>query len=354
MRYFIIIIFSIFSIISFAQKNEDVIVELEPHRLDEYFKKDNHSGIKKVYTISKNKKTNFANDTLNVDLYNEQGLKIQTVRYEKNSPASNLQFIYDDNRNHVKSIYTQNKVKERTSITEYKYDSNNQLIEEDNQSMFAGSLERTVTKKYKYIDGKLVEKSIYQNNTLNQINSFFYDNDNLILHQQIYLSGNNNYENTYIYDGSGKLIQRETKAIYTPNNTTELIGIVKYQYENEKLTSVIESEWQNFKNNESVLASYSYNENNKLSKMRVEYKSFFREVNYEYSNQKKVTINVVTNTDNSAYMKFWTSTFGNYIEKMPFNYKEQFDHDEKENLISKKIFINDELIYEVNYIIEYY
>src|SRR5690554_2295381 len=153
MKYSIIILFSLFSIISFAQKNEDVVVEPEPHRLDEYFKKDNHSGIKKIYTISKNKKTNFTNDTLNVDLYNKQGLKIQTVRYEKNSPASNLQFIYDDNRNHVKSIYTKNKVKERTSITEYKYDSNNQLIEEDNQSMFAGSLERTVTKKYKYIDG---------------------------------------------------------------------------------------------------------------------------------------------------------------------------------------------------------
>lgn len=354
MKYFTFILLSLCSIISLAQKNEDVIVEPEPHILYEYFKKDNHSGIKKVYTISKNKKTNFANDTLNIDLYNEQGLKTQTIRYQKNSPTSNLQFIYDENGNQVKSIYSQNNVKDRTDITIFKFNSNNQLIEEDFQSLFAGSLERSVTKKYKYIEDKLVEKSIFQNNILTQTNSFLYDNKKLMLHKQVYSSGNNNYENIYIYDKSGNLIQRETKGIYIPNGTTELIGIVKYQYENDKLISVIESEWQNFQNNESVLTFYDYNEDNKISKMRVEYKSFFREVNYEYKNQKIVSIKVFTNTDNSAHMKFWTSTFGNYISEMPYHYKEQFDHDDKGNLTSKKIFVNNELIHEVHYIIEYY
>lgn len=353
MKYFTIILSSLFSMISFAQKNEDVIVEPEPHKLDEYFKKHNPSGIKKVYIISKNKKTDFTNDTLNVDLYNEDGLKTHTIRYEKNSPASNLQLIYDDNRNLVKSIYTQNKVKERTGITDFKYDNENQLTEEYYKSIFGENIERTVTKKYKYIDKKLVEKTIYQTNNLTQTDSFFYSKNNLTSHKTVYSLGNNDFENTYTYNKLGQLEKKETYSI-SKDGQKNLFGKATYKYEKDKLISISEIEGKNLLNNEPVLTYYHYGNNGKISKMRVEYKSFYREVDYEYSGQKIISINVITNTENSAYMKFWTSTFGHYIDKMPFTYKEVFDFDDKDNLIRKKILINDELINEVNYIIEYY
>lgn len=353
MKYFTIFLFSLFSMISFAQKNEDVIVEPEPHKLDEYFKRYNSTGIKKVYTISKNKKTNFTDDTLNIDLYNKDGLKIQTIRYEKNSPSSSLELIYDDNRNIVKTIFSQNKIKERIGITDFVYDDRNQLIEEFYKSIFEENIERTVTKKYKYIDKKLVEKAIYQTNNLAQKDSFFYSKNNLTLHKIVYSSGNNDFENIYTYNKLGQLEKKETNSIFK-NSQKNIFGKTAYKYEDNKLISISEMEGKNLSNREPVLTFYSYDNNGKLSKMRVEYKSFYREIDYEYSGQKIISINVITNTDNSAYMKFWTSTFGHYIEKMPFNYKEIFDFDHKDNLIRKKIFINDELIHEVNYIIEYY
>lgn len=353
-QMFFIIMLSLLPIISFAQKNEDVMVEPEPHRLDEYFKEKNLTKVKTVYIISKNKKTNFTNDTLNVYFYNKQGLKIRTIRYEQNRPASNLEIIYDEKGNQKKSLYTQTKVKERTGVTEFKYDDQNQLIAEEYKSVFAGNPERTITKNYKFIDNKLAEKTIYQTNTLSQTDSFIYDKNKLVLHKQTYSSGNNNYENIYTYDESEQLIKRETKGIYTPTGTPELVAIVKYEYENGKLKSITESEWKNKQNNEPVLTYYTYGENGKVSKMRVEYKSFYSEVDYEYSGQKIISINVVTNTDNNAYMKFWTATYGHSVDKMPFKYKEQFDYDPKDNLTGKKIFMNDDLINETMYVIEYH
>lgn len=353
MKLFVLFLLCFFSTFSFAQKNEDVIVEPEPHKTEEYFKQDNSSGIKTVYIISKNKKTNFTNDTLNADFYNVEGLKTQTIRFEKNSPVSKLDIEYDENRNRKTSIYTQNNIKERTGTTEFKYNEKNQLLEEEFKSVFAGSTERTVTKKYNYINQKLIDKSIYQSDKLSQKDSFIYDGDKLILHELTYSSGHNNFENVYTYNESGQLIRRETNSL-NKDNQKIIYGKADYRYNDDKLVFISEMEGQNLQNNEAVLTFYDYYENGKISKMRVEHKSFYREVAYIYDGRKIVSINVHTNTDNSAYLKFWTSTFGNYIDKMPFNYKEEFGYDHKDNFINKKIFINNELINEVTYLIDYY
>lgn len=352
-KLFILIILCLFTTFLFAQKNEDVIVEPEPHKPEQYFKDYNPSGIKTVYIISKNKNTNFVNDTLNVECYNKQGLKTQIIRYEKNIPAGILDILYDEKGNRKESISSFVKVKGRTGISKFRYDQHNQLLAEEYRSVFAGKTERTVDKKYTYDNQKLVERKIYQSNTLSQTDSFFYNKERLIFHKQTYHTGNNNYENIYTYNGSGLLTKRETYSDFN-HNQKNIFGKAEYSYEDDQLVYVSEMEGLNLQNNELVQTRYDYDEKGKISKMRVEYKSFYREVTYTYDGQKIVSICVNTNTDNSAYMKFWTSTYGNHIDKMPFDYKEEFGYDSKNNFINKKIFINDELVNEVSYIIEYY
>lgn len=349
----LILIICLIATFSFAQKNEDVIVEPEPHKQGEYFKEKNPTDIKTVYIISKNKKTNFANDTLNVDYYNLQGLKTRTIRYEKNSPASILDISYDEKGNRKESIYSLNKLKERKGITVFRYDEENQLLAEEYQSTFAGKTERTIDKKYTYNSQKLVERNIYQTHTLSQTDSFFYDKDRLTLHKQTYHTGNTNYENIYTYNKSGQLTKRETYSIDS-HNKKNIFGKAEYNYKGGQLVFVSEMEGLNLQNNQPVQTHYYYDKTGKISKMRVTYKSFYSEVTYTYEDLKLASIQANTNTKNNAYLKFHMATYGHQVDEVPFSYKEQFHYDTKGNLINKQTLINDELIYEVDYIIEYY
>lgn len=354
MKKLIFLLFCVITVHSFAQKNEDVLVEPQPHLLKQYHPNVSSSGKKTVYTIVKKQGFNSINDTMQVDFYNGQGFKVKTVRYENNQPESSLEFRYDENGNEVETKYEKRSLQNVTSFTESTYNSQNRLIQIQSKTKRLDDITISNTKKYNYKDDQLIEKKIYQGKNNSQIDSFFYHNKLLTHHKLIYTQAIYAFENNYAYNHTGQLILKETRNIIKDKSTKELSGKTEYTYEKGNLVAVIELEGKNLTNQEPVRTFYSYDADDQLSKMRVEYKSFYRDVKYEYEDAKISSIQVISNSDNNAYLKFWVATFGNMISEFPFQYEEKFTYDDKANLISKKILLNDELIREIVYHIEYY
>lgn len=354
MREVIILTFCLLTVPTFAQKNDDVLVEPQPHQLNQYYPNVSSSGKKVVYTIVKAQGFNLVNDTLNADFYNEQGFKIKKVRYENNQPESSLELRYDENGNEIESKYEKRNLKNVLSFTESTYNSQNRLIQVQSKTKKLDDIEINLTKKYNYKDDQLIEKKIYQGKNNAQIDSFFYHNKLLVQHKLIYTQAIYAFENSYAYDHKGQLILKETRSFDKDKGTKELTGKTEYTYGKGKLIAVTELLAKNLIKKEHVRTFYSYNSNDQLATMRVEYNSFYREVKYEYTGEKISTIKVISNSDNNAYLKFWVATYGNVISEFPFQYQEKLTYDDKDNLISKKIFLNEEPIREILYHIEYY
>ena len=87
--------------------------------------------------------------------------------------------------------------------------------------------------------------------------------------------------------------------------------------------------------------------------MKVKYKEFYRDVHFKYKKGKIQQVDVSTNRGNSAYLRHWMDHRIGDAYTFPVTSTEIFEYDDEGNKIAKKVFVNEELFVQHDFVIEY-
>ncbi|MBL0145709.1 MAG: hypothetical protein IPP48_08085 [Chitinophagaceae bacterium] len=297
----------------FSADRPDEVVKQDPY-VSMYFADNNdYKLIESVITITKDKHNNFMPDTLNIDYYNNKGLKIKNIRYNKNKISATTEFTYDASDNLLK-WHTFSKLSSTHAF--YFYNKKNQLIKTNKY---------TITILNNKMDTVEVSRMLFK-----------YDGEKLV---QI----TNNSLGTDIVEKYG---YEQNRLV---NKTGGFIS-KRFLYTNKKLSSIIEYMGGVIDSTKIMgLEKFVYNSLRSINSI---YKNLFRNVLFTYNNEKLEEVFLETN-GNSAFLKFIISHRIDEYYTFPIKYLEQFGYDTKGNRISKKVFVNNELFSEVNYIVTY-
>jgi len=327
----------------FAQDQVELKVIPKPYNPKPYYDQLNSSGIKKVSIIARQKKDHFDNDTTYVYEYNQAGQQVSSSRYEHNKEASRTLMKYDQNNNQVQwSIL---EPKETITTTNFYYDVYNKL---DSTRQISTRQQKTIHTSryaYQYKNSKIVARQIFFNSVQNRDDYYQY-RDSLLTKFKSIWNPDVYYLSTYQYDTHQQLTEVYTTHYF--GSRSELWNKKNFWYQDGQLTSEEELTYDNKK----ILNQYEYYPQKKLKKIVSSYLDKKQEIEFDYNEFGVSEITIKANS-NSAYLKFYIPLS---LENMafPMLYKETFMYDNKHNLVSKKHYVNDELIKEVIYQVEYY
>ena len=341
MKYLFLFIF--LPLFLFGQDQVETTVIPKPYNPKPYFDQINHTGIKKVITISKQKQNNFKDDTLSLYTYNEAGQEISSFRYDYNKITNKTMMKYDEHNNQVE--WTILEPNGASTTTNFYYNPFNQLDSTRQISYRKNNIINTSRYAYQYEQGKLKSRQIIVNDIVNKADSYIY-RDSLLSEFKTKSSADAYLLSKYSYDNRHQLTEVNTAHFFS--GKTEHWNKRNFRYENEKL--IYEEELTT--DNKKLITHYSYNVNNKLQKITSSFGDFNMEVQFEYNDFDVKEITVNTNS-NSAYLKFYIPLGLDNIT-YPIVYKEKFVYDEKHNLVSKQQFIGNDLIRETVYLVKYY
>ena len=341
MKY--LLLFTFLPVFVFAQDQIEVNVIPKPYDPKPYFDYLNNTGVKKITTISKQKQDNFKDDTLYVYEYNEVGQQVSSLRYEHNKITDKTMMKYDKNNNQVE--WTILEPNQTQTTTKFYFNQFNQLDSTKQISYREKKIIHSSRYAYQYEKGRLKFRKIIFNDIVNRDDSYNYS-DSLLMQFKSIWNPNVYFLSNYAYDKSGLL--KEIHTIHYFNTKNELWNKKNFTWQNGKLISEEELTYDNKK----IFTSYYYNIHNDLQKITSTFGENSREIEFEYNDFDTKEITVNTNS-NSAYLKFYIPL---RLENtaFPIVYKEQFDYDKKNNLISKKMFIGKDFVKETVFEIEYY
>lgn len=328
--------------------NQDpfMLVDPEPHKMTPHYDYLNTTGLKKVVLITTKKWYNPTQDTMNIEHYNKDGLKVQTIRYGKGIPESATQHFYDDRKNYISwELYSYKKPSRVTKVV-FTYSANNKLIKTLNLELNENdTLVKTVThleyeknmlvsleaerggqpyasRKITYENGK-VTRATFKVVALTET-AFTYNDKGLLVDVTEKMGESLYSSNTYEYDSFGRLIKHRRQ-------TASNIADKSYQ-----------------------TTEYSYNPDGTVCYMYNTYKDYYQKINFEYANGKQKNLKIETNGE-SAYLKnFIPFTLSGQNHTYPLLYEEQWEYDNRGNVIKKKYYANSELFQELVFSVEYY
>jgi hypothetical protein len=349
MKKFLLII-CISPIVALSQKfsvdRPDEILKQNPYASIYFVDSNNYKLIESILTIAKDKPNNFKPDTMNVDYYNSSGLKIKNIRYSNNKISTTAEYKYDDNGNLLSwhsfskkssthALYKYNKRGQLLNTHKYTLDSRKDKIDtiEVSRMLFKYDADKLIQITNNSLGMDVIEKFSYQQNKLiNKTGGF-------VSKQILYANGKNPAS---IIEYMGAII-----------DSTKIMGLEKFTYTSDgKLITDSSLTSSNLKSKIYQVNQYAYYENGILRNIFSSYKNLFRNVLFIFNNGKLKEVHLETN-GNSAFLKFLIPYKIDEYYTYPIKYLEQFTYDNHGNRIAKKIFVNNELFSEVNYLITY-
>ncbi|MFY7963901.1 MAG: hypothetical protein ACOVO1_03295 [Chitinophagaceae bacterium] len=341
MKY--LFLFTFLPLFVLGQDQIETTIIPKPYNPKPYFDQLNKTKLKKVIIISKQKQDNFKDDTTYVYEYNEYGQQVSSLRYENNKITTKTIMKYDKYDNQIEwKIFEPNQT---LTTTNFYFNQFNQLDSTKQVSYREKKIIHTSRYAYQYENGKLKFRQIIFNNILNRDDSYDY-NDSLLVNYKSILSPDVYFVTNYSYDNYSHLAEINTTHFF--NTKSELWNKKNFNYQNGKLISEEELTYDNKK----IFAHYYYNLDNKLQKIVSTFAENNRDIEFEYNDFDIKEITVNTNS-NSTYLKFYIPLRLENVT-FPIVYKEKFTYDKENNLINKKNFVNDDLVKESVYLIEYY
>lgn len=330
----------------FTVERPDEKTDLNPYKSTYFADNNNYENIVSITSFSKNKANNFKTDTSNIKFYNEKGLCYKSIRYNKNRPyiatfidynnANNITswcsvypnsstkvfYFYNDNQQVVKTrqvnIKPINGQMDTIELSKrfFSYDKNEQLIkiQDKGQSRPVFDLYQ-----YEYENGQL-SKMIGGTSKL-----FTYDD-----------AQNVATISEYIQRIDPKMLMSAKKMVYDDNKNLIMDSVVTTANRSKGLYQI---------------TNYTYN-NDQLETMKVSFDALYRNVQFEYLDNKIKKITVETN-GNSAYLRFWISPQIDQFYSFPIKYQEIFEYDKFGNKTAKRDYVNGELFSETQFNIEY-
>lgn len=329
----------------FSQKTTldrpDLILEPNPFK-KEYFK-DHYDYSKFKEMVVLNTK-GFKLDTLSKNTYDKEGKISQKIRYSNNVAKIFTHYAYIDNDLLKNWVYTSRGTNIRAI---YSYDKEGKIlkIQQYDLRLRNGIKDSSLksTSEFEYENSRL--KTIKSNKGL--IENYIYEKDRLVYKTGGYIS------KAFVYNDVGNLIEL-TEYMGGIIDKSKLMGSKKFYYNKRNLLicdSILTS--ANFETKTYQITHYEYDEKDRLKKFKVEFGSSFSEVNFEYENNRIFNCFVKTNDVNYkvAYLRFPMPSGIVPNSSGIVNYRDEFRYDSNGNKISKKVFVEGDLFFEVRFIL---
>ena len=314
-----------------------------PYQPKPYFDDINNTGVKNVLLLSSKKGAQLKADTMYKFHYNRNGQKDSSIRYELNQLSNKTILSYDQYNQMTQWVIFDKDGLETT--TKFYYNPNRQLDSTRQLMIKKGKIIQSSNFKYAYQNRQLINKQIIMNDVVNRSDSFSYSGD-LLKQYKSELSPLAYFVSSYIYNSDSTLQKKDIIHYY--GSKKEAYNNKCFFYENKQLVFEEEITYDN----KQILTHYTYDSLKKLHQIISNYEQNNRTVEFEYNDFAIKQVTVRTNSNN-AYLKYYIPLSLNNIS-FPLNYVEQYEYDSRKNLISKKHYIENELVQEEKYIIEYY
>lgn len=319
----------------------DLIIEPDPFKT-EYFK--DHYDYSKFKEMIVLKTKGFKLDTLSKNTYDKDGKISKKTRYSNNTAKIFTQYGYLDNDLLKNWVYTSRGTNIRAI---YSYDEQGKIlkIQQYDLRLRKGVKDSSLksTSKFEYENARL--KTIKSNNGL--IENYVYENDNLVYKTGGYIS------KAFVYDDAGNLAEL-TEYMGGIVDESKLMGTKKFYYNKRNLLicdSILTS--ANFESKTYQITHYEYDEEERLKKLKVQFGQSFNEMNFEYQNNRIFNCLVRTNDVNYkvAYLRFPMPSGIVPNSSGIVNYRDEFRYDSNGNKISKKVFVDDALFFDIRFLL---
>ncbi|WP_281310120.1 energy transducer TonB [Flavobacterium flavigenum] len=327
-------------------ENPDILIEPNPLKEFYFQDKNDYKNVESMVTIIKNKHSNFSKDTIRINFYNENGKESKNIAYSNNKPTYITVKTYNRDNNILSQQTTENK---KSSYLVYFYNKNKQIEKTRDLRIndLKGKIDTTdfSQKTFIYDKSSLTETLVTLNgSTFKQSEKYLYANNFLV--KKV---GNSSVKE-FSYDKNRNLVASK-EYMGTQAIPSKLIDSKKFIYDSNNRLVTDSLGTTGMQPAKFMVTNYTYESNGKLKTMNVQKNSSYQNIQFEYWNDKIKKINMEA-SDNS-YLKFFiNSRIVNYY-KFPIIYQEAFDFDQSGNLISKKIYVNNELFSEFEYVFLY-
>lgn len=346
----LIVLLCFLPLLTFAQNSTverpDKAIEPNPYQAVYFADNNDYSKMKSIVIIHKKKYNGFRSDTSQIE-YFENGLKMKTISYRNNQPEYTTTMTYNDNQTLNNWVIAYPKYSTKNY---YEYDDKKRIIttRQVYSKIKQGKIDSTevfeVTFKY---DDELGLIAIKRKTDFGVgVETYEYNNN-----KQLTALKNSSIPKIFTYDDNGNIsIIQEYMGRIAPEM---LMDYKQFEFdENHNLIadSIVTS--NNRTKNLFQKTQYFYNGNHQLEKMKVIFDNLYRNVSFEYIDNKIQTITVETNGQ-SAYLKTWMPYQLKNYYSFPITYTEVFEYDDYGNKTAKRIFVGEELFSEVEFLIEY-
>lgn len=327
-------------------ENPDILIEPNPLKEFYFQDKNNYKNVESMVTIRKNKYNNFSKDTIRINYYNENGKMSKNIEYSNNKPTYVTIMTYNIDNNILSQHTTENK---KISYLLYFYNKNKQLEKTRDLRInnVKGKVDTTDFSKKTFLYNKLnltETLATLKDETFKLSEKYLYANNSLIK------KVGNSYVKVFNYDKKGNLITfKEYVGIETIPSKLLDLKTFTYDASNRLITDSISNVSSQHK--KYLVTNYTYGSDGKLETMNVQQDSSYRNIQFEYLNNKIKKINMETNSN--SILKFSINYRIADYYKFPITYQEVFDFDQSGNLISKKMYVNNELFSEFEYVFLY-
>lgn len=341
--WFVLIPFGLFSQTT-SPERPDLSIEPDPFS-SEYFKDYyDYTKTKLIISINKKKAKNFEGDTIFKSYYSTKGFLEKRIRYAGNSPKNTTLYFY--NKKGQLQIWTY-KGKGADLKANYSYNKDG-LISKIEQYVYkhsGGLRDSTLRSKSNYFYDDQLLKRIESNSST--IEYFKYEKERLIEKTGGYIS------KRFSYYPNGKLKEiREYTGGEIDNSNLRSLKKFHYNAQNQLICDSILTS-ANFTSKIFQITHYRYSKEGKLENFKAQFDDSFSDVTLLYQSDRIIGTKVLTNdlNHNVAYLRFPMPSGISRNSGGLLNYRDEFIYDENGNKTMKKVFVEDQLFFEIEFVL---
>jgi len=324
----------------FAQKttSELRLLEPDPFRLVNKFKRVTNLHSEKFIYLSKRKEYNFKEDTIYIAMYDQNGNEIEKVSYDYNKVKYTVKRKFNTKGKKIHATQTYRKRPKGVRHTFYTYTSYDMLKELKGYKIYNNDTTNHSFSAYKYEKNRPVSKNIYNGKNIISCQHFKHDAKGNLTYMHTGQKPESGTYIEYIYNDTSEITNKLEYVKYERDGEKDYLYKSKFMY-NEDGKMIKDSVYSATKKHWTV-TDYEYDQKGFLAKINIKRNDYYRNATFEYKNEKLQKMKVITNYNLTMKIHLFSSI---YSAKMPATYEEFYTYDSKDRIKSTKIYINGEL-----------